>query len=115
MALYLMSLLIDHGSEHVDGAVSASPVMDGLDPVDKSTSRFPECRPRACVEQLAFERGEERFRERIIEAISHTAHGLAYAGLFRQVHEAPGTVLGTSIGMEDHATCPATTIGQRHA
>ncbi len=93
IALYLMSLLIDHRSEHADGAVSTSTVVDGLDPVDDRASCFPVCRPRAHVEQLALQRSEERFRESIVEAVSHTAHGLTYSGLLSQLSEALGAVL----------------------
>lgn len=79
------------------------PVVAGLDVFEHVSLRLLPRLAALAVHQLALERLEEGFRERVVPWVARPRHGLGDSMGLEAALERPGSVPGTLIVVEDEA------------
>src|SRR5580658_1871224 len=86
--------------------MTAAWIVKTFDELEDRAARLGLCLEPAACQQLAFECGEEAFAHGIIICVSDRTHRRAHAGLPTMLAERDRGVLGTLVGMMDHAAGP---------
>ena len=98
-------VVVDRGLV-VQRRVAALTVVEHLDPFEHRVGELgPAVSDPAPVEELGLHRGEERFRDGIVERVSNATHRCEQSGLEQTPSERPGDVLRPVFAVEDRAGC----------
>src|SRR2546430_12232861 len=103
------------GAAVAEGAVQPGAVVPG-DVLDDRPPGGSLGGPGLKVEELAFDRGEKRFRKSVVPALAGAAMGQPYRPAAGQASELGGGVLTAPVGVEDHSRRRAAgsdRVGQR--
>jgi hypothetical protein len=102
---YLLDLVVFFefgGAAVAQGAVQAGAVVPG-DVLDDGTAGHGPGRPGLQVEQLAFDRGEKRFRESVVPALTGAAHRQRDVAVAGQRGELGRGVLAAAVGVKPNS------------
>ena len=92
--------------------MSTARIVEALDELEDSNARFGLRLEATPIEQLAFERGEEALRHRVVVSVSDRSHRGANTRLPTSFAELDRGILRALIRMVDHAVRPS--LPERH-
>src|SRR5439155_6250467 len=97
--------LVGDGREIADGGMTPARMIETLDEREYGDARFSLRLEPAPVEQLAFERGEEALRHRVVVGVADRSHRGPHAGLAATRAEGDRCVLGGFKWSLQHGLC----------
>ena len=93
--------------------MAAARIVEAFEVVEDRHARLGVGAPAAAIDQLALERGEERFGHRVIEAVAHAAHRWRDASLAAAPTKRQAGVLSAVVCVVDQSSSRLS-IPQRH-